>query len=208
MITIVDYGMANLGSILNMCRRLDLPAEATADPARLGAAERIILPGVGAFDQAMRRLDEAGLIPVLRRRALEDRIPILGICLGMQLLGLDSEEGERAGLGLVGATARRFRFPPEERRLKVPHMGWNEVTPVRPHPIFQGFDGELRFYFVHSYYVVPHDPALTLGTAPYGQPFTAMLGSDNLVGAQFHPEKSHKFGMQLLRNFNVWGGRA
>jgi imidazole glycerol-phosphate synthase subunit HisH len=206
-ITIVDYGMANLGSILNMCRRLDLPAEATADPARLAAAERLILPGVGAFDQAMRRLEELGLAPLLTRRAMEDKVPTLGICLGMQLLGEGSEEGGRPGLGWLPLGALRFQFPAEDRQHKVPHMGWNVVTPSRPHPIFSGFTGEMRFYFVHSYYVRPRLPELTLGTTPYGTSFTAMVGAGNIVGAQFHPEKSHKFGMQLLRNFAGWDGR-
>ncbi len=201
MIVVVDYGMANLGSILNMFRRLDIEARATADAAVIATATKLILPGVGAFDQAMQRLHELRLLEVLNRRALVDRIPVLGICLGMQLLTRGSEEGRKAGLGWIPAEVRRFRFRPEHGRLRVPHMGWNTLFPSRSHPLLSGLEMDARFYFVHSYYVRCDDPANLLGEAEYGDRFAACIEQGNVVGAQFHPEKSHRFGMRLLKNF-------
>lgn len=201
MIVVVDYGMANLGSILNMFRRLGVEARATGDAAAVAAATRLILPGVGAFDQAMQRLHELRLLDVLNRRALEDRIPILGICLGMQLLTRGSEEGRRAGLGWIPAEARRFRFGQEHGRLRVPHMGWNTLLPTGTHPLLSGLEVDARFYFVHSYYVRCDDPKNLLGETVYGDRFAACIAQGNVLGAQFHPEKSHRFGMRLLKNF-------
>ncbi len=200
MIVIVDYEVGNVGSILNMCKRIEVPAVLSRDPVVLAAAQKIILPGVGAFDAGMERLVHHNLIHVLRKRVLEERTPLLGICLGMQLLGNGSEEGERPGLGLLPARCVRFA---EDRAkdLKVPHMGWNVVRPRQPHPLFRSDDDELRFYFVHTYHVVPEDPSHTLATTDYGGEFTSSVGHGNVLGVQFHPEKSHRFGMQLMGNF-------
>lgn len=200
MIVIVDYEVGNVGSILNMCKRVEIPAALSRDPSVIAKAQKLILPGVGAFDAGMERLVHHNLIEVLRRRVLDERAPLLGICLGMQLLGSGSEEGARPGLGLLPARCVRFA---EDRAkdIKVPHMGWNVVTPTRPHALFKSEDPELRFYFVHSYHVVPDDPSHALATTNYGGEFTSAIGNDNVLGVQFHPEKSHRFGMRLMANF-------
>lgn len=198
MITVVDYGMGNLGSIGNMLKRLGVPSEITADPARLARASKILLPGVGAFDSAMQRIAASGLRPVLDRKALEERVPILGICLGMQLLTRGSEEGRLAGLGWIPAVTRRF---PQLPGLKVPHMGWNAVTFAGDSPLTAALAADSRYYFVHSYYVQADDPRDSVLTCHYGVTFDAAVAHGNLYGAQFHPEKSHRYGMSFLGNF-------
>jgi imidazole glycerol-phosphate synthase subunit HisH len=197
-ITIVDYGMGNLGSIRNMLKRIGVAAEVTADAALLAGASKIILPGVGAFDGAMQRINASGLRAVLDRKALEERVPIIGICLGMQLLTRGSEEGRLPGLGWIPAVTRRF---PDVPGLKVPHMGWNAVSAVRDSPLTAGLAGDSRYYFVHSYYVRADDPRDSVLTTRYGVTFDAVVAHGNLYGAQFHPEKSHKYGMGFLSNF-------
>lgn len=198
MITIVDYGMGNLGSIQNMFKRIGAAAEITGDVEQIARAEKILLPGVGAFDNAMLRIDESGLREVLDQKALVERVPVLGICLGMQLLTRSSEEGGRPGLGWVAAQTRRFPALPG---LKVPHMGWNVVEQTQDSELTRDLTGEVRFYFVHSYYVQVDDDRDAILNAHYGIGFTAALQHGNIYGAQFHPEKSHRFGMQLLKNF-------
>ena len=198
MIAIVDYGMGNLGSIQNMFKRIGAAARVTGDSAVLADARKILLPGVGAFDSAMQRIADAGLREVLDRKALHERVPTLGICLGMQLLTRGSEEGQLPGLGWIAASTKRF---PAIAGLKVPHMGWNLVTPTQPSPLTDGLPAESRFYFVHSYYVQVDDPADSLLRTHYGIDFDAAVAHGNIYGAQFHPEKSHKFGMKLLANF-------
>lgn len=198
MITIVDYGMGNLGSVLNMCKRIDAPARISSDLEEIGSAEKIILPGVGAFDNAMRRLNEFGMDAVIMKRALEDKIPTLGICLGMQLLVDGSEEGQLPGLGLIRGKAQRFAKKPG---LRVPHMGWNVVTPYVESALLQKLPDESRFYFVHSYYVTVADASNRLLTAKHDVEFDAGIVDRNVYGVQFHPEKSHRFGMKLLSNF-------
>ncbi len=199
MITIVDYGMGNLGSIRNMLKKIGVDAEVSADARTIGAARKLILPGVGAFDAGMDNLERSGLIPVLNERVLQARVPTLGICLGMQLMTRSSDEGQRKGLGWVDAESLRFR--PTDAALKVPHMGWNRVMPVRASPLTDGLPDEPRFYFVHSYYVRCLNEADVLLTTPYGDAFHSAFQHANVAGVQFHPEKSHKFGMRLLRNF-------
>jgi glutamine amidotransferase len=198
MITIVDYGMGNLGSVVNMLRRIEVESEVTGDRERIKIASRIMLPGVGAFDAAMERIEKAGIRQVLDEKALHQRVPILGICLGMQLLTRGSEEGKRPGLGWIPADTRRL---PGDLGLKIPHMGWNIAERTRPCRLTHELDGEIRFYFVHSYCVQTDDPKHTVLRTRYGVNFAAAIQCDNIMGAQFHPEKSHKFGMQLLRNF-------
>lgn len=198
MITIVNYGMGNLGSVVNILRRVEVECEITGEPARLRKASRILLPGVGAFDAAMERIDAAGIRPVLDEKALHQKVPVLGICLGMQLLTRGSEEGTRPGLGWIPADTRRL---PGNLGNKVPHMGWNVAERTRPCPLTKQLDGEIRFYFVHSYYVQTDNPYDTVLKTRYGMDFAAAVQRDNIMGAQFHPEKSHRFGMQLLRNF-------
>jgi glutamine amidotransferase len=198
-IAIVDYGMGNLGSIMNMFKHIGVPARIIADPAELEQSAKILLPGVGAFDSAMQRIDDSGLRPVLDHKALVEKVPVMGICLGMQLLTRDSEEGKRSGLGWIQASTRRFPALPG---LKVPHMGWNQVRAVNNnHPLTHNLPEEPRFYFVHSYHVQVDDPSDSLLRTHYGVDFDAAIAHGNICGAQFHPEKSHRFGMSLLANF-------
>lgn len=200
LITIVNYGLGNLGSIVNMYKRLGMLAVSTSDPVEIVRADKLILPGVGHFDAAMRKIEELGLRDVLDRKVLHEGTPILGICLGMQLLTNGSEEGSLPGLGWIDAETTRFRFP-DNPDLKVPHMGWNLVKVSNPSPITQGFDEEFRYYFVHSYNVQVKDSRHSMLRTTYGVGFESGIQRDNIFGVQFHPEKSHKFGMQLLRNF-------
>lgn len=193
---VIQYGMGNLGSVLNMFRRIEVDARLVSNPEEVAESDRLLLPGVGAFDQATARLKEKGLPTAIREFAATGK-PVLGICLGMQLLMESSAEGASPGLGLIAGTAVRFDPSPGVR---VPHMGWNTVTPVRPDPLFDELD-DPRFYFVHSYRVVPASTEHVLATSPHGVDFTSMVRRDNIAGAQFHPEKSHAFGMRLLKNF-------
>jgi glutamine amidotransferase len=201
MITIVDYGVGNLGSILNMLKKAGVKAIAASDPDLLQRSEKLILPGVGAFDAGMNRLNECGLVPLLNHLALEKKIPILGLCLGLQLMTQKSEEGRTPGLGWLDAETLRFRFGPEQAQLKVPHMGWNTIEIRRNHPLFNDLDPNARFYFVHSFYVHSHESESVLAETDYGGYFHSVFAKNNLMGAQFHPEKSHKYGMRLLKNF-------
>jgi glutamine amidotransferase len=182
-----------------MLKKLGFAAEITADPLRIAVAAKLILPGVGAFDAGMDNLERSGLIPLLNERVLEARTPVLGICLGMQLMSRSSAEGKRPGLGWMDAEA--LRFQPADPALKVPHMGWNLVAPAREGALIQDLPVEPRFYFVHSYYIRCHRPEDVLLTTSYGDVFHSGFHRENVWGVQFHPEKSHKFGMGLLRNF-------
>ena len=200
MIAVVSYGVCNVGSILSMLRRIGAPAAAVSTPSEIAAADKIILPGIGAFDNGMAALTELGLAGPLRQR-IANGVPILGICLGMQLLGQSSEEGARDGLAVITGRCVRFQSTPD-RPLKVPHMGWNQLASRRDAPLLADLDDRARFYFVHSYHLVCGDAADVLATARYGIEFTAMIHRGNVWGAQFHPEKSHRFGMALLHNFS------
>lgn len=199
MITIINYGMGNLGSIVNMFKYIGVPCEISDDLSVLKNADKLLLPGVGAFDAAMNKMQNIpGLLDVLREKALIEKNPILGICLGMQLLTNHSEEGRQPGLGFIPGKTLRF---PSKDALKVPHMGWNLVNEVNPSPLTTHLPEEPRFYFVHSYYVKVNDPAHRVMTTTYDVTFDSVIQNENIFGAQFHPEKSHKFGMQLLKNF-------
>jgi len=198
MITVVDYGMGNLGSIASMLKRIGVKACISGDPAIVARAQKVLLPGVGAFDAAMERIAATGLREVLDCKALRERVPILGICLGMQLLTRGSEEGKLPGLGWIPAATRRF---PQSSEIKIPHMGWNVALPTRDSMLTRGLPEEPRFYFVHSYYVSTDDLKDSLMKSTHGVNFDSAIGRDNIFGAQFHPEKSHRFGMQLFKNF-------
>ena len=200
MITIIDYGMGNLGSISNMFKRIGVESEITGDKQRIAAAKKILLPGVGAFDAAMERINTGGFREVLDRKALVEKVPVLGICLGMQLLTDSSEEGKLPGLGWIAAQTTKFNFD-KETKLKVPHMGWNRVYQKHASPLISDMPPEPRFYFVHSYYVQAENPDHVLTTTVHGVEFDSIIQKENIFGAQFHPEKSHKFGMKLLENF-------
>ncbi len=201
MITIVDYRMGNLGSIVNMLKRSGFAATVSSDVAEIESAEKLILPGVGAYDTGMNNLAELGLIEPLRRRVLDDRKPLLGICLGMELLFERSEEGQRPGLGWIRGACVRFRFDEREAKLKVPHMGWNVAKPTRIDTLFADMADDAGFYFVHSYHVVCDDPADVLARTHHGVEFVSAVQRDHVFGTQFHPEKSQKNGFALLRNF-------
>ncbi|MEZ5017528.1 MAG: imidazole glycerol phosphate synthase subunit HisH [Flavipsychrobacter sp.] len=200
MITIVDYGMGNLGSVHNMFKYIKVESQISSDLEVISKAEKILLPGVGAFDAAMKKIDEAGFAEVLNKKAQEDKVPILGICLGMQLLTKSSEEGKLPGFGWIPASTTRFKF--EDKKLKVPHMGWNLVKEVQPHRLISDLPEEPRFYFVHSYHVNVENDKYSLMRTNYGYEFDSVItNGENIFGAQFHPEKSHKFGMKLFENF-------
>jgi glutamine amidotransferase len=199
MIVIIDYGVGNVGSVHNMLRRIGAKARISGNPADMEEASKLILPGVGHFGHGMRSLERSGLVPALRHQALERRKPVLGICLGMQMLTRGSEESEIPGLGWIDAFTHRFS---NARGLRVPHMGWNNVRATDGARLFVADAAEPeRFYFVHSYYVKASRPAEVAAHCCYGDEFAAAIQSDNLFGVQFHPEKSHLFGMDMLRRF-------
>ena len=200
MVAIIYYGVGNVGSIKNMLKKIGVESIVTSDKEAIKRADKIILPGVGTFDSAMESLRRLGLVDVIKEKVLREKVPILGICLGMQLLTARSEEGVLEGLGFVNAEVRKFRF--SDKSLRVPHMGWNTVNIKKKSKMFNGMEHqENRFYFVHSYYVVCFDEEDVLATTYYGIEFVSSFEKGNIIGCQFHPEKSHKFGMQFLKNF-------
>lgn len=200
-VVIVDYGMGNVGSIKNMLSRVGVAAELSGDPDVIVRAQRLVLPGVGAFDEAMTTLRRTHLAEALCERAESDRGPLLGVCLGMQLLLEASEEGVEKGLGLIPGTCRRFPTHSELGPLRIPHMGWNDVTVAEPPALLPSLGVDARYYFVHSFYAEPSDPAHVIGTTTYSTRFASAVGRDNLIGVQFHPEKSHRHGLRLLAEF-------
>ena len=201
MIVIVNYGLGNLESIKNMLKKVGLESVISSNPEEIRKASKLILPGVGAFDNGMNNLHGLRIIPVLEKEVFEKKTPILGICLGMQLFTKGSEEGESKGLEWIDAEAVRFRFENNERWLKIPHMGWNLVEICQRNPLFEGMHVEPRFYFVHSFHVVCKNESDILAKTSHGYEFASAVRKDNIYGVQFHPEKSHKFGMKLLKNF-------
>jgi imidazole glycerol-phosphate synthase subunit HisH len=201
MITIVDYGTGNLSSIANMLKRVGCASVITSDAGQIADAKKLILPGVGAFDTGMRNLHKLDLIEVLDRKAREEKVPILGICLGMQLFVSGSEEGDLPGLGWIDGRVLKFKPELSNQNLKVPHMGWNHIELAKESKLFRETDSQQRFYFVHSYYVRPSRDEDVLARTTYGETFASALERENIAGVQFHPEKSHKYGMKLLKNF-------
>lgn len=202
MVVIVDYGLGNLRSVLMKFHRLKIEAVISHGPEDVARADKLVLPGVGSFGAGMRNLAERGLVDVLRRKVLDEGTPILGICLGMQLLTDHSEEGDCGGLGFVPGATRRFDFTALADKPRIPHIGWNTVSLARPDAVlFSGIDPALRYYFVHSYAVFPEDPADVTAACDYGVRFAAALQRGNIYGAQFHPEKSHHHGLAMLKNF-------
>jgi glutamine amidotransferase len=209
MIVIVDYGIGNLGSIHNMLKKIGVASKISSDRAEITAGDKLILPGVGAFDTAMRRLHESGMRDLLDEQVIGKRVPTLGVCLGMQLLTGGSEEGNLPGLGWIAGTTKKFHFDGESQdaALKIPHMGWNTIVTSRageaPKPLVRGLNEPkpARFYFVHSYHVSLADDADAAAWTHYGYDFVSMLQRGHIMGAQFHPEKSHKFGMKVLQSF-------
>ncbi|MFO1346851.1 MAG: imidazole glycerol phosphate synthase subunit HisH [Rhodocyclaceae bacterium] len=207
-IAVVDYGMGNLRSVAKALEHVagGKPVAVTADPAVLAAAERVVVPGQGAMPDCMRELEERGLRQAVIEAAATK--PFLGICIGQQMLFEHSEEGDVPGLGILRGQVKRFPAEkmhlPDGQKLKVPHMGWNEVRQSGPHPLWRGIADGARFYFVHSYYVAPDDAVCIAGTTEYGIPFTSACARDNIFAVQCHPEKSAQAGLQLLSNFIDW----
>lgn len=200
-IVIVDYGSGNLLSIANMLRKVGCPnVTISGDPDEIEKADKLILPGVGHIDHGMKGLRQANLIDVLNDKVIDKQTPVLGICLGLQLMTEKSEEGMSKGLGWLEATTIAF----DKNRMngeKLPHMGWAEIKYNRSHPLFKGLGPDPRFYFVHGYHVTTENKNLILCKADYGYDFTAGLFRENIMAVQFHPEKSHKFGMKIMKNF-------
>ena len=200
MITIIDYGMGNLGSIVNTLRRIGVSGKVTSDSNDVRTADKIILPGVGSFNKGMENLKSAGLVPALEEQVLENDVPILGICLGMQLFSDRSEEGDARGLGWIKADTVRFHFESNGSRLKIPHMGWNSVISTED-PLLANVTPDDRFYFVHSYHIAQIEEELVIGTTLYGYEFPSVIRQGTIYGIQCHPERSHSSGIRVLKNF-------
>jgi imidazole glycerol-phosphate synthase subunit HisH len=199
MITIIDYGMGNLGSVLNMFKKIGVASKITSELEEIKTATRLLLPGVGSFDKAIQKINTSGIKEVLDQKVLVEETPIMGICLGMQLLTNSSEEGIEKGLGYINASAKKFSF--QDNKMKIPHMGWNLVHKSTKSKLTAEFIHESRFYFVHSYYVEVENQENSILKTNYGLEFDSAIQHKNVFGAQFHPEKSHKFGMKLFENF-------
>ena len=203
MVTIIDYGVGNIGSIANMLKKVGAESIITSDALRINEAEKIVLCGIGSFDDGMKKLEDMDLVDVLRKKVLEQKTPIMGVCLGMQLFTLGSEEGQLRGLGFIKAFSRKFDFSNSylEKPLRVPHMGWNSVRSLKESRLTTGLPEDSRFYFVHSFHVQMENRSDALFETDYGFPFISAFEKDNIIGVQFHPEKSHRFGMRLYENF-------
>jgi glutamine amidotransferase len=202
MIAIVDYNIGNISAVSNMLQYLGAQCRITSSPEVLEQADRIILPGNGSFDACMRNLHASGMVPMLEHQVLQRGVPLLGICVGAQMLGLGSTEGIDSGLGWIDMRVERL---PNISGLRIPHMGWNRVQSVqKDHPLTQNMEEHTRFYFVHSYYLVPKKLDDVLLQVHYGIEFSAAVAHNNIVGVQFHPEKSHRFGKTLLSSFIRW----
>jgi glutamine amidotransferase len=200
-VVVVDSHVGNLGAIPNMLAKAGSAATITDDPSEIEDADRIVLPGVGSFDAAMRNLTAAGVLDVLRSKVIEQGTPLLGLCLGMEILADRSEEGALGGLGWIPGDVRKFDFGSVAEAPRVPHMGWNIVRPERDSAILRDLGDRPRFYFAHSYYFEPARHEDVLATTEYGRPFASVVQRDNITGIQFHPEKSHRFGLAIFRNF-------
>jgi imidazole glycerol-phosphate synthase subunit HisH len=201
-ILIINYNMGNIGSVANMLKKIGANVHISSNPNDIAKANKLILPGIGAFDHGMSSLNELGLIEILNEKVINDNTPILGICLGMHLLTKKSEEGSLPGLSWIDASTLKFLFNDTNNKLRIPHMGWNSLVKINDNTLFSNIDlSENRFYFVHSYYVNCINKNDVAAETNYGNIFASSIRKNNIFGTQFHPEKSHKFGMQILKNF-------
>jgi len=201
MITIIDYGVGNINAFVNVYKRVNVPTKIAKTARDLEGAQKIILPGVGHFDHAMSELIQSGMREKLDELVLVKKIPIIGICVGMQMMGNSSEEGELEGLKWIDASVKKFDETKIHQVTRLPHMGWNDVQPIISNPLFVGLEEEALFYFLHSYYFDCNNAADILATSEYGGKFACAAHHENIYGIQFHPEKSHHYGEKLLHNF-------
>lgn len=201
MLAIIDYGMGNLRSILHKIEKLKVRVCIASSAEEIAKADKVILPGVGNFSEAMKNLYDLGLVELLTKKVMEDGTPILGICLGMQLFTEKSEEGYTTGLGWIEGETRRFNFVGYNQKLRIPHVGWNNVKTMKVNSLLKGIPEGTRFYFTHSYHLITSDENVVIGKSEYGYEFVSVIQKDNIYGTQFHPEKSHKVGMKVIENF-------
>lgn len=201
MITIIDYGVGNIKAFLNVFKQLSIPAQTATTATEVESATKLILPGVGAFDHAMDRLNNSGMREALDEAVLNKKVPVIGICVGMQMLSASSDEGELPGLGWINGSVKKFDVTQIQDVTHLPHMGWNDVKPVSEIPLFTGLMNDAKFYFLHTYYFECKKQEEVLAVTDYGGQFACAVGVGNIYGVQFHPEKSHNYGIQLLNNF-------
>lgn len=201
MITIIDYGLGNIKAFVNVYEQLNIQTTVARKASDLKKASKIILPGVGAFDFAMSQLNKSGMKEAIEEKVFKDEVPILGICVGMQMLAKSSDEGELGGLGWINGTVKKFDASKLIFKAKLPHMGWNTIESFRENPLLKGFNGDSRFYFLHSFFFECENDEYKIATTDYGVTFASAINKDHIYGIQFHPEKSHSNGMQLLNNF-------
>jgi glutamine amidotransferase len=201
MITLIDYGVGNIFAFQNVYKRLDIPTKIAKTSQDLTDVKKLILPGVGSFDYAMSQLNASGMREKLDELVIEKKIPVIGICVGMQMMGNRSDEGKLDGLKWIDSEILKFDESLIQQRTKLPHMGWNDVTPINNHPLFNGLQKEAIFYFLHSFYFKCNNPVDTIAISDYGISFSSAVNRDNIYGIQFHPEKSHQYGEKLLHNF-------
>lgn len=201
MITLIDYGVGNIFAFQNVYKRLDIPTKIAKTQEDLSDAKKLILPGVGSFDYAMSQLNASGMREKLDDLVLEKKVPVIGICVGMQMMGNRSDEGKLEGLKWIDSEILKFDESLIQHRTKLPHMGWNDVTPIKKHPLFIGLEKEAIFYFLHSFYFKCNNPTDNIADSDYGLTFSSAVNRDNIYGIQFHPEKSHQYGEKLLYNF-------
>ncbi len=201
MITIVDYGLGNILAFVNVYNRLNIPVFVAQSASDLSSASRLILPGVGSFDHAINQFNRSGMRNAVEQLVIHEKKPVLGICVGMQMLAKSSEEGLLPGLGWIDGTVKKFALSAMPPETNLPHMGWNDVSPVVEQTLFKGLEQDSRFYFLHSFYFECHHRSNILAVSDYGGIFSCAVKQDNIYGVQFHPEKSHHSGTQLLKNF-------
>jgi glutamine amidotransferase len=202
MITLIDYGLGNINAFVNVFKRIDVPVKTAKNINELHDATKLILPGVGAFDHAMEKLNGSGMKDEIENLVLAKKMPIIGICVGMQILGKSSDEGTLPGLGWIDAEVRKFDETTIKQKTKLPHMGWNDVKPTTNNKLFEDLESESLFYFLHSYYFDCQNKSDIIASADYGIEFACAVNHDNIYGVQFHPEKSHHYGERLLHNFS------
>ena len=201
MIGILDYGLGNVGAFYNIYKRLNISVCIVSDPEKIVTMDKLILPGVGSFDWAIERLNLSGMLDELNKAVLDRKVPVLGVCVGMQMMAKGSDEGSSKGLGWIDANIQHFSKL-TNKKLDLPHMGWNDIQVYKEHPLFNSLEKDAIFYFLHSYYFQEKDNSQIITKTDYGSVFTSCIIKDNIYGVQFHPEKSHRWGVQLLKNFS------